>query len=276
MKTTPPIPFAPLAILLALAVFAFASFSSYASSATSSANSSSATAAAASAEEKPNPILAKLGGLVTESMDNMPEVAILDMREDRGDFKLASDVAAQMTEMMRVPFRVKENAEVPAGASPLAAAAALASATNRVAAIILCEDGSNSLPLLLAAPEARWAVVNAAPLKAGSPSAAVLESRIRKELWRAAAFAMGASHSEFPLCLMKPVFAPADLDALPVSEISAEPLSGIRQQFRALGITPARKSFYRKACEEGWAPPPTNDIQRAIWDAAAAKRQKAE
>ena len=29
---------------------------------------------------------------------------------------------------------------------------------------------------------------------------------------------------------------------------------------------PGKRSVYRKACEEGWAPAPTNDVQKAIWD----------
>ncbi len=32
-----------------------------------------------------------------------------------------------------------------------------------------------------------------------------------------------------------------------------------------LGVKPAHERTYRQACKEGWAPPPTNDIQRAIW-----------
>ena len=32
------------------------------------------------------------------------------------------------------------------------------------------------------------------------------------------------------------------------------------------GIRPEQKVFYRKAVEEGWAPAPTNEFQRAIWD----------
>ena len=32
------------------------------------------------------------------------------------------------------------------------------------------------------------------------------------------------------------------------------------------GVTPARKGIYEAACQQGWAPAPTNDIQKAIWD----------
>ena len=34
----------------------------------------------------------------------------------------------------------------------------------------------------------------------------------------------------------------------------------------SLGVKPYRLTTYRKACEEGWANPPTNDVQKAIWD----------
>jgi len=211
--------------------------------------------------------LQKIGGIVVESMAGRPEVVILDMQKSKSESKVASEVAASMQVMFRIPVREIENAPATAGQDPLAVAASLATQTNRVAAIVLCEDVK--LPSLLIAPEGRWAVVNIAPLKADAPSPKVLEARVRKEIWRAASFAMGAANSAFPLCLMKPVFKPTDLDALPVSMISAEPLSGIRQQFKAQGVVPVRQSSYRKACEEGWAPPPTNDIQRAIWEKAA-------
>ena len=34
----------------------------------------------------------------------------------------------------------------------------------------------------------------------------------------------------------------------------------------ALGAYVKRRTSYQKACEEGWAPLPTNDVQKAIWD----------
>ena len=42
-----------------------------------------------------------------------------------------------------------------------------------------------------------------------------------------------------------------------------------------LGIKPARMTTYRKAVEEGWAPAPTNDFQKAIWE-EAKKKSKTE
>jgi hypothetical protein len=33
-----------------------------------------------------------------------------------------------------------------------------------------------------------------------------------------------------------------------------------------IGVTQPEFTTYRKACKEGWAPTPTNDVQKAIWD----------
>ena len=35
---------------------------------------------------------------------------------------------------------------------------------------------------------------------------------------------------------------------------------------KLMGVAVRRRVSYRKACQEGWAPAPTNDIQKAIWD----------
>ena len=35
---------------------------------------------------------------------------------------------------------------------------------------------------------------------------------------------------------------------------------------KPLGVLPAQRATYLKACEEGWAPAPTNDVQKAIWE----------
>ena len=32
------------------------------------------------------------------------------------------------------------------------------------------------------------------------------------------------------------------------------------------GVAPAKLVPYQIACREGWAPPPTNDVQKAVWE----------
>ena len=39
-------------------------------------------------------------------------------------------------------------------------------------------------------------------------------------------------------------------------------------------MIPYIESTYRKACREGWAPAPTNDVQKAIWEDINATKER--
>jgi len=39
-------------------------------------------------------------------------------------------------------------------------------------------------------------------------------------------------------------------------------------------VTPCIRATYRRACHLGWAPPPTNDVQRAIWEKIKAEKER--
>ena len=140
------------------------------------------------------------------------------------------------------------------------------------ACVFLCEG--EGMPTLLVAPEARWGAVNVSALKADSPSADVLAVRVRKEMWRAFAYVMGAAHSSFPGCLMTTVTSLGELDTVRAETISPEPLQKINQHAGKLGMTRNRVGTYKRACAEGWAPPPENEWQRKI--AEEVKKAEAE
>ena len=55
---------------------------------------------------------------------------------------------------------------------------------------------------------------------------------------------------------------------------SVEPLPKVSGAARALGIIPCRRLIYEDACREGWAPAPTNDYQKAIWESVKAEQSK--
>ena len=40
----------------------------------------------------------------------------------------------------------------------------------------------------------------------------------------------------------------------------------MKKYMAARGVTPHYRCPYFKACEEGWAPAPTNEYQRAVWE----------
>ena len=138
--------------------------------------------------------------------------------------------------------------------------------TNKVGALILLADQGPDKPTLLCAPEDFWATVNVSRLQEGNPDAETFKSRVIKELWRAAAYALGAANSTQQPCVMRPIRGVEDLDAQRVAIVSPGPLMAIKSTLGKLHFSSGGRVLYRKACELGWAPAPTNDVQKAIWD----------
>ena len=122
------------------------------------------------------------------------------------------------------------------------------------------------LPKLLAAPEDRWAIVNVAGLAEGSASDAVTRRRVRCEIARGLAYLTGAANSTFPNSLMTSVTSARGLDFVTDEMPPAEVFARMPSYLKGLGVTPMVRVSDRTACEEGWAPAPTNEVQRAIWE----------
>jgi len=146
--------------------------------------------------------------------------------------------------------------------NPITAAAKALIDPNVAVVVVLCQ--SSNYPSLLIAPESRWALVNVADLGGAGTSTETQTQRVQKEMWRALGYLMGGGNSE-GVCLLKPIFSSNDLDALKIQTLSPEPFNKIFAMAQKLGMKPLRLTTYKKAVEEGWAPAPTNDFQRAIW-----------
>lgn len=126
---------------------------------------------------------------------------------------------------------------------------------------------SDSLPALLLAPEEGWAVVNVAALSKGNPPADVLASRVRKELLRGFALAGGCAFmSRSQIVLRGDIRSPRDLDSIQEDSYGVEALMTLERMLPYYGVMPWKQATYKKACREGWAPAPTNEYQKAIWD----------
>ena len=127
-------------------------------------------------------------------------------------------------------------------------------------------DVADKLPALLSATEEGWAIVNVGKLGADNPSQDVLSSRLRKEILRAFAFAAGGVYSSKGDPVMIPIRTPVDLDKIAHEDFAV----AMRQTFSLVlpeqGLTPWLETTYLKACQEGWAPQPTNEYQKAIWE----------
>jgi hypothetical protein len=202
-------------------------------------------------------MLARTGGVI-QSVSGGPSIKILNTQK-RVSMSAFLGISDQIQRLMRLSCKASDTPSK----EPVAAALKALSDTNTAAVIVIGD--SHGYPALLVAPESRWALVNIAALGGDGVTPEKLNERAQKEVWRAFGYVMGASNSNFEHCLLKPVFSSADLDALPGKHLGPEPLNKISQQAQKLGMSPLRVSTYRKAVEEGWAPAPTNDFQRAIW-----------
>ena len=131
--------------------------------------------------------------------------------------------------------------------------------------VVMLVDGAEDAPLMTAYPEEHLALVNMTALSKNA-SSGVRQDRVEKLTWRAIGHLVGCGAPDGYTCVMKPLRNMADLDAMPNKFIHPASFFKARPYFDMCGVTPARKGTYESACQQGWAPAPTNDIQKAIWD----------
>lgn len=144
-------------------------------------------------------------------------------------------------------------------------------APNAPAIVRLVE--TDDFPGLMAVyPEAFRATVNVKALASDGATPEVVAERLRKEMIRAALFILGSGYSPSP-CLARPVTSLEELDNLNVPMLSPETMTHLKAMPK-LGIHEIRFATYRQACREGWAPTPTNDVQKAIWEESQAAKER--
>lgn len=146
-----------------------------------------------------------------------------------------------------------------------ASAAALRKAIKTTAMVIFVDKPD--YPALSAFPDERVALVNVAPLIADKPAEKKLSKRIRLEAMRAFAFAFGAGFSQYEALLMSPADSLAELDIIPAKSFYPyDSLVALRKVAESRGMSPYTDEYYETACQQGWAPAPTNAVQKKIWD----------
>lgn len=132
--------------------------------------------------------------------------------------------------------------------------------------LILIKDDTKSASPLLISPDEAWATVNVAALAADNPKPDVLAFRLRKELSRAFIFLCGGVNSQYERTPANYCKSLKDLDWIDMDEVPADLIGRFRTYTPGYGVTPVVTATYKIACRHGWAPQPTNDVQRAIWD----------
>lgn len=170
-----------------------------------------------------------------------------------------------MTAVDRAAYLIRQLVQIEVETSTGEAGKKYRPTTKNPAIVALIDDPEGDTTILVA-PEQNWAVVNVSLLVKDTPRTEVLVDRIYKEVWRASAMAMGASNAMTQPCLLRQIGSLRDLDHTKNLLPSPGIVNNMLDVADRLGIVRAKSATYKKACEEGWAPPPTNDVQRAIWD----------
>lgn len=132
--------------------------------------------------------------------------------------------------------------------------------------LILVKDDAKSASPLLVSPDEAWAAVNVAALAVDNPKSDVLAFRLRKELSRAFIFLCGGVNTQYEKTPANYCGSLKDLDAIDMDEVPADLIARFRTYTQGYGVTPTITATYKTACKHGWAPAPTNDYQKAIWD----------
>ena len=174
--------------------------------------------------------------------------------------------AERAATLLRLAVEV-HGAPSPAPGSAFTAAKGLLS--KEVAAVLLVTDEKDA-PALAVYPEEGVCVLNLNPLS--TPDTGLAAKRIEKEFWRGFGFLLGAYATPLPGDALQPVRSLAELDAMKGCCLSPARFQNIFKTAKQLGIRSTRPVPYRVAVREGWAPAPTNDVQRAIWEDVKKKK----
>ena len=131
--------------------------------------------------------------------------------------------------------------------------------------VVRLEDLDRKERILLA-PENYWVSVNVKSLAADNPPKAILADRFEKEVRRAFAFVCGGTCGTEPGGICRMVNSLSDLDAIPGLDFALDIEARIVNNMNETEVKPYRIAKYSEAVQEGWAPAPTNEFQKAIWD----------
>lgn len=207
---------------------------------------------APTAEGRREMILARTGGLIA-APEKGPWIAIVS-----GKNKVGAEAIAEAVAYIRNTLRLRVREAM---ADDALAAAKKEIADGAAIAVAICEDPT--APSLTVFPTGQCGIFNPAPL--ATEDAALFAERVRKEFLRCVAYTFGVGNASGK-CVMKPANGVEGLDANPMRNYGPETLGAIMKNAQARGMAMAHAVPYRQAVEEGWAPAPTNDYQRAIWN----------
>ncbi len=212
-------------------------------------------------------VMKKTGGFIHQAAEG-PQTLLVDARakptltvdEVARVYKLATHLDAQVEKEAR------------GDVAPLDFAKAKMSARKPLM-LVMIVDGWPGQPILSVFPEERVGIVNADKLKGGDDPSAP-ELRVSKETWRAIGFVGGLGFSQADNDIMQPLYSLKELDANRYPFIQPMNMARMQKMWKRFGVKKERRIPYRVAVQEGWAKPPTNDYQKAVWEQVKADKER--
>jgi hypothetical protein len=203
----------------------------------------------------------KAGGMLRDTRNMTGRIVIINAQKKVPTDKIA-EVVSWTADFLKVQMEVIDGDYVSRDASY-----AWRQKNKANALIIVCDDGSNDT--LLIAPEKRWGSVNISTFVNKN-----LESRTQKEVSRAIAYVCGGMSSQYNPTLGSQIDDADALDNVRSCRLPIDLLMSVGRYLPQLGVQPYRNVIYRKAVREGWAPAPTNDVQKAIWEKVRSEKER--
>ena len=212
-------------------------------------------------------VMKKTGGFLLQKAEG-PRALFMDAREKP---RLTVDDLAKY-------YKMGTHLEADIAKEPRGEKVPLAFAQEKMAAakplmLILVVDSCADLPALSVFPEERIGIVNADKPKGGDDPSQP-EMRVSKEMWRAMGFVGGVGFSQAENDMMQPYYTLAEIDANQHPYIQPMNMAKMQKFWKRFGVKKEAKIPYRTAVAQGWAPAPTNDLQKAVWNEVRAAPTK--
>ena len=147
--------------------------------------------------------------------------------------------------------------------------AACAKLGPKVSMVIAVVNGGVDKPRMSVFPEDRVGIVNADRLPA-----LLNEKLVIREIWRAIGFTGGTGFAPYRGCVMQPVYNENEIAGLMGDVLQLMTLQPFRKFEDRFGMKRTQYVTYEIACYQGFAPEPTNAVQKIIWDEIKAELSK--
>ena len=222
-----------------------------------------ACAVSSYADEQQDKFLARNGGWLDRPQNG--KVVRVVNRQTKVDEKVVADFVQSASGMLSIAFETVKGEAGKCYASDK---------DEKVGLWVVLDEDAKCPIKMLAAPDDRYVKVNVTALAADGATGEQLAARVGKELWRGLVYGLGGGNNDFPGCLMVPAPGLKELDGIAAQMPCPAPFNMMASTASKIGISRTGRVTYRQACREGWAPEPTNDYQKVIWNEVHSKPTK--